>query len=176
MRKELTNIVVTYLNYGVFGTEASKTKVVPIMTQSAPSTILQSDMNSPSSTRHLAMKFLKSRRQPVFDMSKMIAEAHTSFHSEDCRGANSFSFYEYANRHWLKHLSHVSGQDAAMFRLSSKLIHSRESALKIAKDDQWNDKGVDESTALMWAVKRRQMDTTEILINTRKADVNAKDT
>lgn len=39
-----------------------------------------------------------------------------------------------------------------------------------------NDKGVDESTALMWAVKRRQMDTTEILINTRKADVNAKDT
>lgn len=94
MRKELTNIVVTYLNYGVFGTEASKTKVVPIMTQSAPSTILQSDMNSPSSTRHLAMKFLKSRRQPVFDMSKMIAEAHTSFHSEDCRGAYFVSLRE----------------------------------------------------------------------------------
>ncbi|EMD92327.1 hypothetical protein COCC4DRAFT_162321, partial [Bipolaris maydis ATCC 48331] len=133
-KKIMANIIVTYLNYGVFGTEISKTKVLPIMAQSAPSKILQATLDPSSSTRHLAMKFLKSRRQPTFDLSKMIAETLNSCHSES---NSSFNFYEYANKNWLEYLNHVSGQDAAMFKLSSKLIHSRASAVNISDDDQW---------------------------------------
>ncbi|EUC46760.1 hypothetical protein COCMIDRAFT_35627 [Bipolaris oryzae ATCC 44560] len=133
-KRTMANIVVTYLNYGVFGTELSRTKVLPIMAQSAPSKILQATMDSSSSTRRLAIRFLKSRRQPTFDMSKMITESLNASRSED---NSSFRFYEYANDYWLEHLSHVSGHDSAIFRLSSKLIHSRESALSISNADQW---------------------------------------
>ncbi|KAJ5060857.1 hypothetical protein J3E74DRAFT_450704, partial [Bipolaris maydis] len=100
-KKIMANIIVTYLNYGVFGTEISKTKVLPIMAQSAPSKILQATLDPSSSTRHLAMKFLKSRRQPTFDLSKMIAETLNSCHSES---NSSFNFYEYANKNWLEYL------------------------------------------------------------------------
>ncbi|KAJ6281575.1 hypothetical protein J3E71DRAFT_217351 [Bipolaris maydis] len=195
-KRTMANLIVTYLNYGVFGTEISKTKVLPIMAQSAPSKILQATLDPSSSTRHLAMKFLKSRRQPTFDLSKMIAETLNSSHSES---NSSFNFYEYANKNWLEYLSHVSGQDTAIFRLSSKLIHSRASAFNISDDYQWeflittegnaeiiealisigkadaNARDFWKRTALMCAAERGRRDAVEALISISKADVNARD-
>ncbi|KAH7550938.1 hypothetical protein BM1_10311 [Bipolaris maydis] len=196
-KRTMANLIVTYLNYGVFGTEISKTKVLPIMAQSAPSKILQATLDPSSSTRHLAMKFLKSRRQPTFDLSKMIAETLNSSHSES---NSSFNFYEYANKNWLEYLSHVSGQDTAIFRLSSKLIHSRASAFNISDDYQWeflisacncengkilglllqlgkidpHQKLGGEITMLMWAASEGQKELVEVLLKMGKVNVDEK--
>jgi hypothetical protein len=81
-QRTLADTVVTYLAYGVFGTELSRVMVHPMMAQSAPSKIMQATMESSSITRNLAMKLLRSRRQPAFDMSKAVAEARGSFKSK----------------------------------------------------------------------------------------------
>ncbi|XP_014559818.1 hypothetical protein COCVIDRAFT_35102 [Bipolaris victoriae FI3] len=101
-KRTMADITITYLNYGVFGTDLSRTKILPVMAESAPSKILQATMDSSSSARQLAIRFLQSRRQPTFDLSKIITETLKSSHSED---ETSFKFYKYANKYWLEHLS-----------------------------------------------------------------------
>lgn len=197
-KRTMADITITYLNYGVFGTDLSRTKILPIMAESAPSKILQATMDSSSSARQLAIRFLQSRRQPTFDLSKIIAETLKSSHPED---ETSFKFYKYANKYWLEHLSHVSGNNTAMFRLSWKLIHSRASTFEISKDDQRtmradarnheNDKILSlllqlgkihadpESkkavTMLMWAASEGSNETVEVLLRDGHTNVDEKD-
>jgi ankyrin repeat protein len=197
-QRTMADIVVTYLNYGVFGTELSRTQVVPIMAQSVPFRILQATMESSSNRRNLAMKFLKSRRQPGFDMSKAIAEVRSSFQTEK---RTSFSFYEYANTYWQDLIICVSGHDPAIFRLSSKLIRTRASTLNIMDSDQWTryrkavnygnknvlglllqvgsietkEKAEMGPMRVMRAALGGCKDLVETLISTTKSDINAKD-
>ena len=65
------------------------------------------------------MKILRSRRQLAFDMSKAIAEARGSFKSKP---DNTFNFYTYAKTYWQGHVLYVSGHEATILKLSSKLI------------------------------------------------------
>ncbi|RMZ68741.1 hypothetical protein GMOD_00002567 [Pyrenophora seminiperda CCB06] len=102
-QRSLADIVVTYLGYGVFGTELSKVKVHPMMAQSAPSKIVQATIGS-SITRRLAIKFLNSRRQDTFDMSKAVLEACGSLTSNPER---VFKFYTYAKTYWQNHVFYV---------------------------------------------------------------------
>lgn len=125
-QRMLADTVVTYLGYGVFGTELSRVKVHPMMAQSAPSKIVQATMGSSSAARHLAIKFLGSRRQHAFDMSKALAEAHSSLNPKP---EHAFRFYTYAKTFWQDLVFYVSGHKAAIFKLSSKLIFGRASEL-----------------------------------------------
>ncbi|KAH8725693.1 hypothetical protein GQ44DRAFT_589354, partial [Phaeosphaeriaceae sp. PMI808] len=103
-QRTLADTVVTYLSYGVFGTELSRAKVRPMIAQSTPSKIVQATMSSSSTARHLAIKILGSRRQPAFDMSKVVAEARSSFKS---RPEHTFRFYTYAETYWQDHILYV---------------------------------------------------------------------
>jgi len=194
----MANIVVTFLGYGVFGTELSKTKIQPIVAQSTPSKVVLATMGPSSTTRHLAMKLLNSRRQPAFDMSKVIAEARGTSTSKP---GNAFKFYVYAKSHWQDHILYVSGQDAAILRLSTRLIQVRMSELRAKGKDFWthchwatengnrvvlelllktgnidtNEKVDDEQTPMMWAARNGHKDVVELLLGTGKVDVEAKD-
>lgn len=125
----LADTVVTYLGYGVFGTELSRVKVHPIVAQSAPSKIVQATISSSSTARHLAIKFLGSRRQYEFDMSKALAEAYSSFNS---KLEHASRFYAYTKIYWQDHIFYVSRHKAAIFKLCSKLIYNRASELNKA--------------------------------------------
>ncbi|KAG9200830.1 hypothetical protein G6514_006686 [Epicoccum nigrum] len=121
-QRRLADIIVTYLGYGVFGTELSRAKVLPLAARSAPSAIVQSALGSSSASRDLALKLLKARRQSKFDLSRVVAEAHGAVESKP---QLVFRFYDYAKKYWQDHIWHVSGNDTKIFNLSSKLIHDR---------------------------------------------------
>ncbi|KAF7676012.1 hypothetical protein GT037_005517 [Alternaria burnsii] len=122
----MADIVITYLAYGVFETQMTKTAIRPIMARSAPSRILQSTMGS-SSTRQLAMRLLGSRKQPTFDLSKTLAEARGS---SNAKPEHVFTFYAYAKTYWQDHIWYVSGKDHRIHKLSVNLIETRRSELR----------------------------------------------
>jgi ankyrin repeat protein len=129
-QRTLADIVVTYLGYGVFGTELSRAKVNPMVIQSAPSKIVQATMGSTSVTSRLATRFLESGKQPTIDLSRIIAEARNSFNS-----TSPFKLYSYAIAHWQKHIFYVSRNDSSIHELSSKLIHARRFELNGMSED-----------------------------------------
>jgi hypothetical protein len=196
-QRMLSDTVVTYLGYGVFGTELSRVKVHPIVAQSAPSKIVQATIGSSSTARHLAIKFLGSRRQQAFDMSKVLAEAHSPLNSKP---EHAFRFFTYAKTYWQDHVFHVSGHEAAIFKLCSKLIYSRASELNKMDKNYWtrfqraaengngdvlvlllqagktelNARDSDGWTPLMRAARDGHRDTVEVLLSVGKANVEVK--
>ncbi|KAH6611849.1 hypothetical protein C7974DRAFT_323779, partial [Boeremia exigua] len=99
-QRTLADIVITYLNYDVFGTELSNAKALPILTHSVPSKVLQTTLDFSNTTRQLALKILSSRKQSAFDMSKTIAEACGP---SQPKPENPFRFYAYAKTYWQDH-------------------------------------------------------------------------
>jgi ankyrin repeat protein/Cdc6-like AAA superfamily ATPase len=185
-QRTLADIVVTYLGYGVFETQLSKTSTRPIMAQSAPSRILQSTLGTSSTTRHLAMRLLASRKQPTFDLSKTLAEVCGSSNSPP---EEAFKFYGYAKTHVQKHIWYVSGQQSGIFALTAKAIQNRadfaDEAILSATQSRWaaehgNWKVIEllfravGTPPLIWTIDHGYKDTVEILLNAG-ADVNEKD-
>jgi ankyrin repeat protein len=162
-QRTLADTVITYLGYGVFGTELSRSKVHPMMAQSAPSKIVQATADSSSTARHLAIKFLGSRRQHAFDMSKAVAEARSSLNSKP---EHAFRFYTYAKTYWQDHLLYVSGHDAAIFKLSSKLIYGPTFELNKVDKNYW--------TRFQWAAENGNRNLLVLLLQAGKIDSNAR--
>jgi ankyrin repeat protein len=163
-QRTLADIIVTYLGYDVFGTEVSRTKVRPVMAQSAPSRVMYSTMGPSSATLKVAMKLLESRRQPEFDMSKTLAEARGP---SKPNLVNGFWFYSYAKAYWHFHVFYVSTQHPIILKLSTKLIQSRVPEVKMASRDYWVHSA--------WAAENGNKIVLELLLSTGKVDVNAKD-
>ena len=97
----MTNIIVTYLNYGIFKTQLSTTVVPQIMTGSVPSRVIGSTLHCSSSVRSLALKLLKSKRAPNYDVGKTLTEAKKLFND---RFVNEFHFHSYAKSCWQQHI------------------------------------------------------------------------
>jgi ankyrin repeat protein len=163
-QRTLADIVVTYLGYGVFGTEISRVVVRPILTQSAPSKIIQATLGSSGNTIHHAMKLLRSKQQPAFDMSKAVVEARGSFKSKP---ENTFRFYTYAKAYWQNHILYVSGHEDTIFKLSSKLIHIRASDLEEVGNEDW--------VRFQWAVNNGNLGVLELLLRAWKISPNESD-
>jgi hypothetical protein len=89
----MAGIIVTYLNYGVFGTQLSTMVVPQIMTALAPSRIIRSTLDSSGNARSLALKLLHFRKRPDYDIGKALAAASKHFKS---RSVDEFHFYSYA--------------------------------------------------------------------------------
>jgi ankyrin repeat protein len=195
-QKTLADIVVTYLGYGVFGTEISRVVARPMLAQSAPSRIVQATLGASENTRRHAMKLLRSKRPTAFDMNKAVVEARGSFRLKQ---ENRFRFYTYANTYWQNHILCVSGHDDAVFTLSSKLIHSRTSDSKEMNNEDWtrfqwaavnngnlgilelmfhawefdpNQRDREGYTPLMVAVRDGRGDTVEMLLSVGKVEIN----
>jgi ankyrin repeat protein len=163
-KRTMADTVVTYLGYGIFGTELSRAKVNLSIAESVPSKIIQATMGSSSTARNIAMKLLKSRRQPTFDMSKAIADARRSFTS---KAEGPFRFYTYARTYWPAHILYVSGHENAMFKLSDKLIHGRALELEEADESYW--------THIQWAVKNGNVNVLGLLFEAGKIDAHVQD-
>ncbi|EKG09441.1 hypothetical protein MPH_13518 [Macrophomina phaseolina MS6] len=197
-QRTIADIVVTYLGYGVFGTELMRTKVPQVMIQSAPSSVIRATMASSSTIPTLAMKLLKSRKQPDFDIGKTLAEARKAFQPGS---VEEFRFYSYAKAYWLNHIFYVSGQDITIFNLSIKLIKTRVLEVNMAAKDYWmhwnwaaqngnetivellletgkvdvDSKGQSGRTPLWWAAKNGHEAVVKLLLETGKVDVDSKD-
>ncbi|KAK3940766.1 hypothetical protein QBC46DRAFT_341278 [Diplogelasinospora grovesii] len=110
------DVVVTYLNYGVFETQLSTTVVPQIPAEAAPSKIVRS-MDT-GIVRSLALKLLQSRKQPNHDIGKVLADASKHFKSPS---VDQFQFYSYAKSYWLEHVLYISDNKPAIYNLLRKL-------------------------------------------------------
>ncbi|KAH7355932.1 hypothetical protein BKA66DRAFT_429213 [Pyrenochaeta sp. MPI-SDFR-AT-0127] len=100
----LTDLVVTYLSYGVFGTQLSTFKVPEVAVGDAPIRIVDSITTSAMSGQNLALKILKARRQANFDVGKTLSGLLNSASPQTRR----FYFHDYAREFCIDHAIHVS--------------------------------------------------------------------
>ncbi|KAK4219149.1 ankyrin repeat-containing domain protein [Rhypophila decipiens] len=96
-------INITYLNYGVFDTSLSTTVIPDIAAGGSPSRIVGS-MDTIGLVQSLALKYLRSRKQPAYNMGMPLAEAAMK---HPARNIDRLFFYDYAKLHWLDHVMFV---------------------------------------------------------------------
>jgi ankyrin repeat protein len=194
----MADIIITYLSYGVFGTELSRKTVHPVTIQSAPASIVRVATENSSTIQSLALRLLKSRKGPDFDISKTLAEARRSFQS---RPVDKFYFYSYAATHWPRHIAYVSGQDKNMHGISVRLINRRILEADAAAKDNWPiwapaaengngdilklliEQGIVNTNAtnrwgmnpILQAAKSGRRAVVELLLDTGKVNINSKD-
>lgn len=95
--------IVTYLSYAAFRGEVSKHRIPEMDVTSTPSRIVASTVSS-KAVQALALKFLRSARQPEVDVARTLAEAlesHRSSHKHE------FYFYQYAKTYCMQHFARV---------------------------------------------------------------------
>ena len=113
----ISSIIVTYLSYGLFGTELA-IHIPTLNMGSAPSHIINSTTGKVRTIQNIAVKLLRSRKQLDFDISKVFAQDQ-SVHRPLSTG--DFYFQHYAKRYALKHLADFPvlscNTSAAFFRL-----------------------------------------------------------
>jgi ankyrin repeat domain-containing protein 50 len=159
-KRKMADIIVTYLNYGVFETQLSTVVVPPIMTGSAPSRIIRSTLGSSSSVRSLALKLLKSRTRPDYNISKTLAESSKLF--SHC-SVDEFRFYAYAKSYWLQHAFSISEQEPVMCNLLLRLFEGKLET----KDDIGR-------TPLSWAARYGHEALVKLLLE-KGAELETKD-
>ncbi|OCK98035.1 uncharacterized protein K441DRAFT_480905, partial [Cenococcum geophilum 1.58] len=161
-QKTMADIIVTYLSYGVFGTELSATKVPQVVIGSVPSKIIRSTAGSSSSAQSLALRLLKSKRQPDFDISKALAEARKP---SQYRSVDEFHLYSYAKLYWLQHILCVSEQTPVMDDLLPRLL----------KGKVMNMNATDEDGLLRWACRSGHEAVVKLLLETGEINADLKD-
>jgi ankyrin repeat domain-containing protein 50 len=162
-KRKMADIIVTYLNYGIFGTQLSTVVVPQIMTGSAPSRIIHSTLDSSSSVRSLALKLLKSRKQPDYDIGKTLAESSKLFSHHS---VGEFPFYAYAKSYWLQHVFCISEQEPVMYNLLLRLFKGK--AVNTNATDE------DGQTPLSWAAEKGHEAVVKLLLE-KGAELETKD-
>jgi hypothetical protein len=97
----MASTIVTYLSYGVFGTEIA-VRIPTLNVGPTPSRVLTSTISVGKNVQDIALKLLRSRKQPDFDASKVLAG---SFKRGLTSGTDAFHFQHYAKTYALRHLA-----------------------------------------------------------------------
>lgn len=116
--KRMRVTVLTYLNYGVFETQLSATTAPSIPTREAPYKIIRS-MDTPSTSRNIALKLLKARGQPSVDIGKVVSETAKRHHKPT---QDAFKFHPYAKSFWLEHAWLISEDEKIAYTMLLKVI------------------------------------------------------
>ena len=161
--RKMAAVIITYLNYNVFNTQLSIMVVSQIMTGSAPSSIIRST-DSSGIVRSLALRLLKSRTTPDYDIGKTLAETSKLFRT---RLKDEFHFYSYAKPYFLQHIFYLSEHEPVIYDLLLKLC--RGNIMDMSATDE------DGQTTLLLAVRRRHEAIVKVLLDSGKVDTNLKD-
>ena len=164
-RRTMADIVVTYLNYGVFGTEVSTMKVPPMAIGSASSQIICSTLDSSSHAQKLILKLLKSKKRPDLDISRILAEARQPFRS---REQKEFEFFSYAKSRWLQNIFYVSGENQAISDLLLTLIEQNSFNTDLIDKVDW--------TPLERVIHNWHYSIGKTLLNSSQINVNTTNT
>lgn len=161
----MADVIVTYLGYGVFGTELSTMRVPQVATGSAPARIIRSTIGSSSNVQSLALKLLKSRKRPDYNIGKTLAGARKNFQSQS---VDAFHFYSYAKLYWLQHILYFSKQELVIYGLLLRLRKGKGfNTIITTKDGQ---------TLLQCAAWNGNEAVVKLLLETGQVEVNFRDT
>lgn len=96
------SVIMTYLSYGIFGSEISQADRSDSAIQIEPSAVIDSTLKLVLPTRMAAMKFLSTRRSFVIDIDP-VPEAYL----KNIQTTSEFRFYSYAVMYWQGHITAV---------------------------------------------------------------------
>jgi ankyrin repeat domain-containing protein 50 len=162
--RNMTDIIITYLSYGIFETQLSTMVVPHIMTGPVPSRIVRSALDSSSSVRSHALKLLQSRKLYNYDIGKSLAETSKMFNT---RSVDEFYFHSYAKSYWLQHTLCTSEQEPVMYDLLLRLI--KRNTINTNITDQ------DGPMLLWWAARNGHEAVVRLLLDSGKVDANSED-
>lgn len=159
--KSMGDIIFTYLNYGVFDTQVSRTVVPHIEAQAAPSKIIRS-MDS-SVVRSLALRLLKTRGSSDCDVGRVLSEASAQL--QPSPSLDQFRFHSYAKTYWLEHAGYITKREPVLYDLQLRALR-RECATR---------SGVECRTLLFCAVDKGWESIVEQLLEIGVVDIESKD-
>ena len=166
--EKMAEIVLTYLNYGVFETQLSTVVIPQIPTGSIPSTIIESTIGSPNIIRNLALLLLRSRKPPDHDIGKTIAE---TTRRSNAALPKEFPFLAYARLFWVQH---TLPSGVCIFDVESP----RYDLLRIIIGNRsvYTDMDYQDSLLLcIWAARTGNEAVVKLLLETGRIDANMKD-
>jgi hypothetical protein len=134
----MSSIIVTYLSYGVFGTEIA-VRFPPLPVGSVPSQIIKSTTHTGKSVQSIALKLLKSSKKTGFDVSKAL-ELESKRHIPS--NVDDFQFQHYAKKYILLHLT----------ELPVILCAIPESLVRMFKHGTIRIREYDEVIGLLWLI------------------------
>ncbi|KFY79296.1 hypothetical protein V499_01712 [Pseudogymnoascus sp. VKM F-103] len=196
--RTMASIIVTYLNYGIFTTQLSTTVVPQVMTASALSQIIRSTPDLSSTAQSLALKLLRSRKKPDFDIGKTLAETSKLFSS---RSMDEFHFHSYAKQYWPQHVFYISEKEPVIYDLLRRLCKGNAVNMNATDKDGWTPlslaardgheallkslldsdivdvdlKNGEGRTPLSWAAENGHEAVLKLLLDSDIVDINSKD-
>ena len=162
--RKMADIIITYLSYGVFETQLSTMVVPQIMAGSAPSRIIRTTLDSSKSVQSVALKLLKFRKRPNYDIGKILAETSKLYTS---RSKDEFHFFSYANSYWPQHTLYSSEQEPVIYDLLLRLFERKSVNIDATNEGGW--------ALLLWAARYGHEAVIKVLLDSGKVDANPKD-
>ena len=159
--RKMVDIIATYLNYGVFGTQLAIAVPPKIISGSAPSRIIHSTINP--GIPNVALKLLTPRKLPDFDISRTIADA-SGFKAHP---VDEFRFYDYAKSYWLQHILRISEQEPRTDKLLLRLLKGNVIDANATVEDG--------QMPLSLAAENGNATVVKLLLDIGHADVDSKD-
>ena len=136
----MSSIIITYLGYGIFGTELAVRPPV-LNVGSVPDDVIESTMGTNKNTLATALKLLRSRKQSNFDASNAFAQ---NIKSPSPPNRDDFLFQHYAKSYALQHLSD----------LPAVSCDASENLLRMVKSGAMIVKSIEEAIGLLWLMLR----------------------
>ena len=193
----MADTIITYLNYGVFHTQLSTVVIPQVKVGSLPSQIIRSTLDSSNNVRSLALKFLKFKETPGYDIGKTVVETGKIFSQ---RPVDEFHFYPFAKSYWRQYVIFTSGQNPVLYDLLLLLFKGEilntntntvdedgRTLLSLAAEKGYeriigilldlgtvNSNATDPSgnTPLTWAARKGHKAAVKMLLDSDKVDAN----
>jgi len=161
--RTMRDIIITYLNYGIFETQLSTMVVPQFVAGAAPSTVIRSTLETSSRVQKIALRLLKSRDQSSLNIGKVLADESKRFNA---RSTSQYHFFFYAKSYWLQHSWCISEQEPVIYRLLHQLLGGKIINMHMRDDDG--------RMPLSWAAVGGHEVIVQMLLD-KGADIEAKD-
>jgi hypothetical protein len=120
--KEMGRIILTYLNYGIFDRQVSRTVFPSIAAEDAPARIVSTVFGGTGNTKRIALELLKSRKTGKHDIGQTLAETAMAQRKAP---AESHPYLAYAKDYYMYHILGVWNCEKDMGRLWLCLLASK---------------------------------------------------
>ncbi|RHZ54012.1 NACHT domain protein [Aspergillus thermomutatus] len=125
--KEMGRIILTYLNYGIFDRQVSRT-VFPTIPADAPARIVNTIFGGSANTKRIALELLKTRKNRKCDIGQTLAEMAMA---QRISPVQSHPFVIYAKEYYMYHILGVWDCDKRMERRWQCILDNESLALRI---------------------------------------------
>jgi ankyrin repeat protein len=159
----MAETTLTYLNYGVFGTQVSTTVVPHVAVGSDQLFQIISSVTKSSTKQGIALKMLRAWKNSEVDVGKTILDASNCKASQF---AEEFRFFAYSRSYCVPHLLSTSAQEPALNVLLARLLSRNRVQIDMPAADSWRLlwRGVEgDDDALLRALLERGMADVEAM-------------